>query len=300
MQLEAGNVVPADIRLIQSQNMQSDESALTGESVPVEKNADFMSDEVLGIGDRLNVVYSSTAITYGRGVGVVVSTGQKTEIGRIASSLTSIRQEETPLQQNLNRLGKVLGILALAVVAIIFVVGLFQGGDPLQLFMTAVALAVAAIPEGLPAVVTIVLSLGMNRMARENAIVKRLLAVETLGSVDTICSDKTGTLTQNEMTVTKLYADGRIFDVSGTGYSPEGEISSTDEADTDSSQAVLDRLFEIGILCNDAVLRSEDGEVQMIGDPTEGAMFRTAVSSKKSVLCAKRTHALMRSLTRRK
>ena len=276
VQLEAGNVVPADIRLIQSQNMQSDESALTGESVPVEKNADFMSDEVLGIGDRLNVVYSSTAITYGRGVGVVVSTGQKTEIGRIASSLTSIRQEETPLQQNLNRLGKVLGILALAVVAIIFVVGLFQGGDPLQLFMTAVALAVAAIPEGLPAVVTIVLSLGMNRMARENAIVKRLLAVETLGSVDTICSDKTGTLTQNEMTVTKLYADGRIFDVSGTGYSPEGEISSTDEADTDSSQAVLDRLFEIGILCNDAVLRSEDGEVQMIGDPTEGAMLAAA------------------------
>lgn len=276
VQLEAGNIVPADIRLLQSQNLQADESALTGESMPVDKDADFISDDVLGIGDRQNVVYSSTAITYGRGVGVVVSTGQKTEIGRIASSLTNITQEQTPLQQNLNRLGKILGILALIVVGFIFGVGLLQGGDPLQLFMTAVALAVAAIPEGLPAVVTIVLSLGMNRMAKENAIVKRLLAVETLGSVDTICSDKTGTLTQNEMTVTKLYADNRVFDVSGTGYAPEGEISSTDGNDVASSQEILDRLFEIGILNNDAILRSENSEIQMIGDPTEGAMLAAA------------------------
>lgn len=276
VQLEAGNVVPADIRLIQSKNMQADESALTGESVPVDKAADFISNEVLGIGDRKNVVYSSTAITYGRGVGIVVATGQETEMGRIASSLTTIKQEQTPLQQNLNRLGKVLGILALIVSAVIFGVGLLQGGDPLQLFMTAVALAVAAIPEGLPAVVTIVLSLGMNRMAKENAIVKRLLAVETLGSVDTICSDKTGTLTQNEMTVTKLYADNRVFNVSGTGYAPDGEINSTDDDNVATSQDVLDRLFEIGILCNDAVLRRDDGEIQMIGDPTEGALLAAA------------------------
>ena len=276
VQLEAGNVVPADIRLIQSQNLQADESALTGESVPVDKDADFITDELLGIGDRKNVVYSSTAISYGRAVGIVVATGQKTEMGRIASSLTNIKQEQTPLQQNLNRLGKILGILSLIVVGVIFGVGLLQGGDPLQLFMTAVALAVAAIPEGLPAVVTIVLSLGMNRMAKENAIVKRLLAVETLGSVDTICSDKTGTLTQNEMTVTRLYADKRVFEVSGSGYTPEGDINSTDEKEVAVSQDVLDRLFEIGILCNDAVLRSEAGVTQMIGDPTEGAMLTAA------------------------
>ncbi len=276
VQLEAGNVVPADIRLIQSKNLQADESALTGESVPVDKDADFMSEELLGIGDRKNVVYSSTSISYGRGTGIVISTGQKTEMGRIASSLTSIKQEQTPLQQNLNRLGKILGILALIVVGVIFGVGLLQGGDPLQLFMTAVALAVAAIPEGLPAVVTIVLSLGMNRMAKENAIVKRLLAVETLGSVDTICSDKTGTLTQNEMTVTRLYADKRVFEVSGTGYIPQGDIKSTDENEVSVSQDVLDRLFEIGILCNDAILSSEEGVVQMIGDPTEGAMLTAA------------------------
>lgn len=276
VQLEAGNVVPADIRLIQSQNLKADESALTGESVPVDKSADFMPEELLSIGDRKNVVYSSTAITYGRGMGVVVATGQQTEMGRIASSLTTIKQEQTPLQQNLNRLGKILGILALIVSAVIFGVGLMQGGDPLQLFMTAVALAVAAIPEGLPAVVTIVLSLGMNRMAKENAIVKRLLAVETLGSVDTICSDKTGTLTQNEMTVTKLYADDRVFDVSGTGYAPEGDIKSTDANAVTASKNVLDRLFEIGILCNDAVLDQDNGETQMIGDPTEGAMLAAA------------------------
>ena len=276
VQLEAGNVVPADIRLIQSQNLQADESALTGESVPVDKDADFMSEELLGIGDRKNVVYSSTAISYGRAVGIVISTGQKTEMGRIASSLTGIKQEQTPLQQNLNRLGKILGILSLIVVVGIFGVGLLQGGDPLQLFMTAVALAVAAIPEGLPAVVTIVLSLGMNLMAKENAIVKRLLAVETLGSVDTICSDKTGTLTQNEMTVTRLYADKRIFEVSGTGYSPDGDINSTDAKEVAVSQNVLDRLFEIGILCNDAILRSDEGLIQMIGDPTEGAMLTAA------------------------
>lgn len=279
VQLEAGDVVPADIRLIESSNLKSNEAALTGESVPVEKHADFLAEAIPGIGDRENMVFSGTALTYGRASGIVVTTGAETEMGKIASRLKGIERESTPLQQNLNRLGKILGLVCLAICAVVFVVGLFQKGDPMSLFMTAVSLAVAAIPEGLPAVVTIVLALGMNRMARENAIVKRLLAVETLGSVDTICSDKTGTLTQNEMTVTRLYADGRVFDVSGTGYGPEGDIVPADDEPKTSSEAVLKRLFEIGVLCNDAVISQEGEEYQLIGDPTEGAMLAVAAKA---------------------
>ncbi len=304
VELEAGDVVPADLRLIMSVNLQANESALTGESVPVSKDAMAMYEEIPGIGDRLNMLYSGTEITYGRGEGLVVSTASKTEIGKIADRLKSIETEVTPLQQNLNRLGKLLGILFLVICAIIFGVGLLQGGEPFALFMTAISLAVAAIPEGLPAVVTILLALGMNRMAKENAIVKRLLAVETLGSVDTICSDKTGTLTQNEMTVTRLYTGDEHFQVSGVGYTPEGEISisaveaegeittsaiearseittSTVEAGEEitnvDTHSVLKRVLEIGVLCNDAVLtKNEDGETALIGDPTEGAMLTVA------------------------
>ncbi len=279
VELIAGDVVPADLRIVVSANLQANESALTGESVPVPKDATVLYDEVPGIGDRLNMLYSGTEITYGRGEGVVVSTASKTEIGKIADRLKSIETEITPLQINLNRLGKVLGILFLVICAIIFVVGLLQGGEPLALFMTAISLAVAAIPEGLPAVVTILLALGMNRMAKENAIVKRLLAVETLGCVDTICSDKTGTLTQNEMTVTRLYAGDDHFHVSGVGYAPSGDIKRGDASGTDdaTSSAALRRVLEIGALCNDAVLtNSEEGGVTMIGDPTEGAMLTVA------------------------
>lgn len=286
VELIAGDVVPADLRLVLSVNLQANESALTGESVPVHKDAAALYDEVPGIGDRLNMVFSGTEITYGRGEGIVVSTAEKTEIGKIADRLKSIETEVTPLQQNLNRLGKILGLLFLVICALIFGVGLLQGGKPLALFMTAISLAVAAIPEGLPAVVTILLALGMNRMAKENAIVKRLLAVETLGSVDTICSDKTGTLTQNEMTVTRLYVGDEHFHVSGVGYAPIGAITKEGAKDTDHDAAsyALKRMLEIGTLCNDAVLtNNEDGQIGLIGDPTEGAMLTVAEKGGVSV-----------------
>lgn len=272
--LEAGDIVPADIRLFESSNLKAEEAALTGESVPVEKYANSEYSEAVGLGDRHNMAYSGTSITYGRAKGIVVGSGARTEMGKIADQLKGIKQEETPLQRNLNQLGKVLGIVCLAVSAIVFFVGLLQGGEVLELFMTAVSLAVAAIPEGLPAVVTIVLALGMNRMAKKHAIVKRLLAVETLGSVDTICSDKTGTLTQNEMTVTKIYADDTVYDVTGSGYDPEGVIAAGEATQTIETNTVLHRLLHIAVLCNDATLReSDDGHWGILGDPTEAAML---------------------------
>lgn len=275
--LDAGDIVPADIRLLESSNLQAEEASLTGESVPVDKDAEFISDAELGIGDRSNMVFSSTALTYGRGRGIVVEISEKTEVGKIAKRLKGIEQEATPLQKSLNDLGKILAIICLAVCAIVFVVGLFQGGDLLELFMTAVSLAVAAIPEGLPAIVTIVLALGMNRMAKKNAIVKRLLAVETLGSVDTICSDKTGTLTQNEMTVTRLFVADSLYEVSGAGYEPVGEIKqfgSESEEVSAEIPAELAKLLEIAALCNEATLvQKEDKSWAILGDPTEGALL---------------------------
>ncbi len=274
--IEAGDIVPADCRLIEASNLKADESALTGESVAVEKDASFVTEEEAGIGDRQNMLFSSTAITYGRGTAVVVGTGEKTEMGKIAGRLNAMEQELTPLQVNLNQLGKYLGIFCLVVVAITFIVGVARRGDVLDMFMTSVSLAVAAIPEGLSAVVTIVLALGMNRMAKRNAIVKRLLAVETLGSIDTICSDKTGTLTQNEMTVTRLYAGSAMYQVSGSGYAPVGEISSSQGAPV-AENPVLQRLMEIATLCNESQLQqNSDGSWGIIGDPTEAAMLSVA------------------------
>ncbi len=223
--LEAGDIVPADLRLLESQSLKAEEASLTGESVPVEKDASAVLPEKTALGDRDNMVFMSTPVTYGKGRGVVIGTGSSTEIGRIADKLQEITEEVTPLQRNLNQLGKWLGIICLSVSAVVFLQGVLMGGDILDMFMTAVSLAVAAIPEGLPAVVTIVLALGMKRMADHNAIVKKLLAVETLGCVDVICSDKTGTLTQNEMTVTRLFAADQLIDVTGTGYSPVGRIA---------------------------------------------------------------------------
>lgn len=281
--LEAGDIVPADIRLLASSNLKAEEASLTGESVPVEKQAEFCPTEEVGLGDRKNMLFSGTSITYGNGKGLVVAVGHDTEVGRIASSLQSIEQEATPLQKNLDHLGKVLGALILVVCAIVFVAGFIQGGEPIRLFMTAVSLAVAAIPEGLPAIVTIVLALGMNRMAEQHAIVKRLLAVETLGSIDTICSDKTGTLTQNEMTVKEVYAGQGHYLVTGSGYDPEGEISLVDGSTEDA--AALNRLLEIAALCNTAELQKQDGKFCIIGDPTEGSLLtlgaKRAISREK-------------------
>lgn len=285
--LEAGDLVPADLRILEAYNIKADEAILTGESVPVEKHAEFQTTEEVGLGDRKNMLYSSTAVTYGQGKGIVVATAYDTQVGKIASKLSSIDQEMTPLQKSLNHLGKILGILCIIVSALVFVFGLIGGGDPLELLMTAISLAVAAVPEGLPAVVTIVLAIGMNRMAKKNAIIKRLMAVETLGSIDRICSDKTGTLTQNEMTVTRLYLPGQRFLVTGTGYEPKGTIALADlegEGGTDAPSLVfgssrsLDRLTEIASLCNNAklVYQEEKKSWEILGDPTEGALLTLA------------------------
>lgn len=279
--IEAGDIVPADLRLIESTSLKADESSLTGESVPVEKDAAREINEEVGLGDRTNLLYMNTPVTYGRGRGLVTSTGHATEIGKIAEQLQDIEDEATPLQKNLNKLGKILGIIVLAVCAIVLAQGLLSGGAFLPVFMTSVSLAVAAIPEGLPAVVTIVLALGMRRMAERNAIVKRLLAVETLGSVDVICSDKTGTLTQNAMTVTRMIDSNGTAMVEGTGYATDGDILNQ----ATGQQAKYDpadlRLLQIGVLCNDAALviprgASSDqstGLNKILGDPTEAALL---------------------------
>lgn len=273
--LEAGDIVPADIRLIESTSLKAEEASLTGESVPVEKKHGAMITNDVSLGDRMNMCFMSTAITYGHGKGIVVATGAYSEIGSIADRLQDIKEESTPLQKNLNAMGKWLGIICLIVCVIVFVHGVIMGGEIIEVFLTAVSLAVAAIPEGLPAVVTIVLALGMKRMADKNAIMKQLLAVETLGSVDVICSDKTGTLTQNEMTVTRVWCDNEVYQLTGHGYDPSGEIRNSKgetigEIDTGSP---LYKLFHIAVLCNDAKLVKGEGDMySIIGDPTEGAM----------------------------
>jgi P-type Ca2+ transporter type 2C len=278
--LDAGDIVPADLRLIESANLKADEASLTGESVPVGKNAELVFHEELTLGDRANLAYMSTPITYGRGRGLVIATGRHSEIGSIADRLQSIQEEATPLQRNLNQLGKWLGIICILVCAIVFATGVLEGGSWLLMFMTAVSLAVAAIPEGLPAVVTIVLALGMNKMAERHAIVKRLLAVETLGSVDVICSDKTGTLTQNEMTVTRIALPDRLIEVEGTGYQPAGRLVDSATGSPAEHSLSLDRLLTIAALCNEATLSvREDGGASIIGDPTEGALIVAAAKA---------------------
>ena len=254
--LETGDYVPADLRIIEAVNLKSQESALTGESVPVEKMAAKIEDEKIGIGDRVNMLFSSSLITYGRGKAVVVETGMNTEVGKIADIINTAEEQGTPLQQKLNKLGKTLGIVALAICAVIFVVGLLYGKEPIHMFMTAVSLAVAAIPEGLPAVFTIVLASGVQRMVKRNAIVKKLPAVETLGSASVICSDKTGTLTQNKMTVEKVFCDGNLVNLE----------ESADMID-------IQKLVYASMLCNDTKISEDD---KLTGDPTETALVDMA------------------------
>ena len=278
--LDAGDLVAADIRLTEASSMKVEEASLTGESVPVDKDATVVLEEDCGIGDRKNMLYMGTAVTYGRGRGIVVETGANTELGKIASRLSSIDNEETPLQKNLTKLGKILGIVCVAICLIVFVVDVFAQGEPWEdALMTAVSLAVAAIPEGLAAVVTIVLALGMTKMASKNAIVRRLLAVETLGCVDVICTDKTGTLTQNEMTVRKVFDGEKSFDVTGIGYAPEGQIQDENETKI-TPDAKLVRLLQACVLCSDAVTpKGEDGRYSCIGDPTEAALVALGAKS---------------------
>ena len=270
--LETGDIIPADIRLLDSRNLKIDESSLTGESVAVEKDANEEYDKEISLGDRKNSAYSSSIVTYGHGEGVVTKTGHDSEIGQIATSLGQVKEKQTPLQKQLNELSKKLAILVIIVCALVFVVGYFRSNMTwLENFMVAVSLAVAAIPEGLTAVVTIVLSIGMNRMVEKKAIVKNLVSVETLGSTTAICSDKTGTLTQNEMTITKVFTDFKEFDVSGSGYIPDGDISHKGEVIDSDNQIEL--LMTVASLSNDANLVEKSGTYQITGDPTEGAML---------------------------
>jgi Ca2+-transporting ATPase len=254
--LETGDYVPADLRIIEAVNLKVQEASLTGESVPVEKNIEAISDEKVGIGDRTNMLFASSLITYGRGKGIVVETGMNTEVGKIASIINDTNETETPLQEKLNKLGKTLGIGALIICAVIFVIGLLYGKNPLDMFMTAVSLAVAAIPEGLAAVSTIVLAIGVQRMVKKHAIVKKLPAVETLGSATVICSDKTGTLTQNKMTVQKIFYNNKLVDI------PEVNLEEED--------AVLEKLVYVSMLCNDTKIGTDK---QLTGDPTETALI---------------------------
>ena len=253
--LEAGDFVPADARLLVSAGLKSEESALTGESVPSEKDASVIVKADAPLGDRTNMVFSGCSITYGTATAVVVATGMQTEMGKIAGLLEGEAETQTPLQQKLAQLGKYLGILALAACGVIFVVGLLNDIPALEIFMTAISLAVSAIPEGMPAIVTIVLSIGVQRMVKKNALIRRLPAVETLGSASVICSDKTGTLTQNRMTLTKAYVEGGALEL----------ISS------ENSEAVR-RLLTYGTLCSDGTVVVEGDEVRHIGDPTETAI----------------------------
>lgn len=256
--LDTGDYVPADVRITEAVNLKSQESALTGESVPVEKITDAIEGEV-GIGDRTNLLFSSSLITYGRGKGVVIETGMNTEVGKIAEMINTTEESSTPLQDKLNKLGKTLGIAALVICVIIFAIGLLYGKEPIHMFMTAVSLAVAAIPEGLAAVSTIVLAIGVQRMVKRNAIVKRLPAVETLGSASVICSDKTGTLTQNKMTVEKMYVNDNLFDI---------EDNAVNVAQIENNLALKMLLYN-SLLCNDTKIGKDN---ELTGDPTETAL----------------------------
>ncbi len=265
--LDTGDYIPADLRIFEAINLKSQESSLTGESVPVEKEASKIENENVPIGDRINMLFSSSLVTYGRGKGIVVETGMKTEVGKIAEIISGTEKQETPLQKKLNSLGKTLGIVALVICVIIFIIGLIQGKEIISMFMTAVSLAVAAIPEGLAAVSTIVLAIGVQKMVNKNAIIKRLPAVETLGSSSVICSDKTGTLTQNKMTVQKIYVNSTVYDV--CNINEEDEFVKYNK---DNQEVKL--LVYNGMLCNDTKI-ADDGT--LTGDPTETALVDIAL-----------------------
>ena len=301
--LEAGNYVPADLRLVESVNLKIEEASLTGESVPVEKKAALVLDKDIPLGDRKNTAFMGTLITYGRGKGLVTGTGMNTQIGLIAEMIQSFEAEDTPLQKKLEHLGKVLGTACLAICALVFVYGLFRDThladalnsgflnyleaekkDIINLFMTAVSLAIAAVPEGLPAIVTICLALGMQRMIKHHALIRKLPAVETLGCATVVCSDKTGTLTQNQMTVVQGWAGGKRFRITGEGYSPNGEFFAGTEPFDPRTDPDATLLFHGALVCNDAKLEERSDEEgkrswQIIGDPTEGAMVVAAAKS---------------------
>ena len=273
--LASGDKVPADLRLLRGRNLQIDESALTGESLPVEKHIGTLAVDT-PLADRVNMAYSSTLVTYGTGTGVVTGTGDATEIGRISEMIAAADVLATPLTRKIARFSHILLYAILGLAGLTFAVGLWHGGSAVDLFMAAVALSVAMIPEGLPAVLTITLAIGVARMAKRNAIIRRLPAVETLGSTTVICSDKTGTLTRNEMTVQQLWAGGQAFALSGIGYAPEGELRRDGERQDLGDHPALGELLRAGLLCNDAVLKQTTEGWKIEGDPTEAALLVAA------------------------
>ncbi len=297
--LESGDRIPADARLSYTAAFQTQEASLTGESTPIRKDAQTVTDESVLVADRADMVFMGTAAVSGKAQAVVVATGRRTELGRIAGMIqqaTEAERVETPLQRRLERFGYQLLWLALAVVAVVFGLGYWRGEPLLTMFLTSVSLAVAAVPEGLPAVVTITLALGVTRMVKRHALIRKLPAVETLGSATVICTDKTGTLTKNEMTVTKLFAGDAVFEVTGEGYAPMGtirehsgelrvlspEIGGKGNGPPSDHSALLPglhHLLEASVLCNGATLREQDGTWQVIGDPTEGALLVTAAKA---------------------
>ncbi|MFH1609463.1 MAG: HAD-IC family P-type ATPase, partial [Candidatus Bipolaricaulota bacterium] len=295
--LEAGTIVPADLRLAETAQMRVDESSLTGESVPVEKKADAALAGETAIADRVNSAFMGTIVVYGRGRGIVVGTGTGTQLGAIAEMIEET-VEETPLQKKLEVFGKILGTVILAVCVLVFVLSILRQTeinllwtDGLRVylghaqraligfFMVAVSLAVAAVPEGLPAIVTMCLALGTREMLRRHTLVRRLPSVETLGSATVICTDKTGTLTQNQMTVTQVWAGGKMFAVSGQGFEPTGGFSLDGAEARAEDHPTLHQVLWAGLLCNDSELRREPKGYKIVGDPTEGALVVAAAKA---------------------
>jgi magnesium-transporting ATPase (P-type) len=276
--LASGDKVPADLRLLRGRSLQIDESALTGESLPVEKCMGALDHDTV-LADRANMVYSSTLVTYGSAVGVVTAIGNDTEMGRISELIASAEVLATPLTRKIASFSHLLLYAILGLAAVTFMVGLYHGDSWIDLFMAAVALAVAMIPEGLPAVLTITLAIGVSRMAKRHAIIRRLPAVETLGGTTVICSDKTGTLTRNEMTVQELWAGAEHFTISGVGYTPDGELQKDGQAVDRDKNIALSELLRAGLLCNDSVLKQNAEGWKVEGDPTEGALLVAAYKS---------------------
>ena len=280
MLLETGDRVPADARLIEVSNLKVNEAMLTGESMPVDKATDAFSEDV-PLAERKNMVHMGTIVNYGRATALAVRTGMATDIGQIATAIQEIKPEKTPLQKNISKLSRYIVVLFLGICALLVAVGLLKGLDWLEVFLLAVAAAVSAIPEGLPTVVTVVLAIGMRIMARRNAIIRKLVAVETLGSATVICSDKTGTLTLNEMTVQRLYLDGQTIEITGEGYIPRGEFRRDGQLIDPQNEPPVNLMLRIGALCNDSFLTRKDNDecCDIYGDPTEGALLVAATKA---------------------
>lgn len=276
--LYTGDKVPADARLIEAVNMKTDEAPLTGESTPVNKNVKPLPEDT-PISDRRNMVFTGTVVVYGRGKAVVTSTGMNTEFGKIAKMVQTVEEEETPLEKRMAHVGKWLGILSVAVCLFVAVFGIIRGRAILDMILWGISLAVAAVPEALPAVVTGALAVGMYRMAKENAIVRRLPAVETLGCTSIICSDKTGTMTKGEMTVERIYVNGKAVKVTGVGYEPQGDFLYEDKKLDPAKEKELQMLLKAAVLCNDSKLEKTEGRWTVKGDPTEGALVVAAAKA---------------------